>query len=112
MVGVAALVEAMHGAAAFERIAIGTTRWVTDDTAADVQGLVGEVSPGLALLAANLDFAGSRHSALQAYEQGMVKEGVGAGGAAIAAVLATGHSIERLEEAIDEVYDELLGRLI
>ncbi|HEV7665830.1 MAG TPA: TIGR00303 family protein [Chloroflexota bacterium] len=111
MVGVAALLEALRGPGSFERIAIGTTRWVVDDGSADVQGLASEVSPLLAVVAANLDFSSSRHAALHAYEHGMVKEGVGAGGAAIAALLATGLSAEYLEEAIDQVYDELLGRL-
>jgi hypothetical protein len=41
----------------------------------------------------------------------LVKEGVGAGGAALAALLATGEPIELLESAIDAVYEDLLGRI-
>lgn len=68
------------------RIAIGTTRWVACDASGDTAGLarlVGDVP----LLAADADFSAARWPALQAYERGFVKEGVGAGGCAIAAHL-------------------------
>jgi NaMN:DMB phosphoribosyltransferase len=111
MVGVAALVSALHGQTVLDRVAIGTTRWIIADPAADVAGLATEVSPRLAVLAANLDFTGSRHAELRAYERWLVKEGVGAGGACVAALLATGLPVEQLEAAIDATYAELLGRL-
>jgi uncharacterized protein (TIGR00303 family) len=111
MLAVAALLRALYGEAVLERIGIGTTRWVAADPAADISGLASEISPILAVLAANLDFSRSRHAELRAYEQFLVKEGVGAGGACIAALLASGHSIDALEAAIDTTYDGLLGRL-
>jgi uncharacterized protein (TIGR00303 family) len=111
MLAVAALIEALQGPAALERIAIGTTRWIIQDPDADVTGLAQEIAPDLPVLAANLDFSRSRHAGLRAYEQRLVKEGVGAGGASIAALLVTGTAIEHLEETIDATYDGLLGRL-
>jgi NaMN:DMB phosphoribosyltransferase len=69
-----------------ETIVVGTTRWVTTDPTGDTIGLaelIGEVP----LIATQLSFATSRFQALQAYERGYVKEGVGAGGCAIAASL-------------------------
>jgi len=75
-----------------------------------VVGLAAEISPDLAILAANLDFSASRHAGLREYEGFLVKEGVGAGGACLAALLA-GSSIEQLHAQIDATYDELLGRL-
>jgi uncharacterized protein (TIGR00303 family) len=111
MVAVAALLEALDGPEALERVAIGTTRWIVEDPAADVAGLAAEISADLAVLAVNLNFATSRHPGLRAYENFLVKEGVGAGGACIAALLATGQSVDILEEAIDATYDQLLGRL-
>ena len=111
MLAVAALVEALRGPAALERMAVGTTRWIVEDPAADIPGLAADISADLPVLAANLDFSGSRHAGLRSYEQFLVKEGVGAGGACIAALLATGLPIERLEDAIDTTYDGLLGRL-
>jgi uncharacterized protein (TIGR00303 family) len=109
MLAVAALIRALGGS--LEHLAIGTTRWVVDDPSADVVGLAREVSPHLPLLAANLDFSNSRHQSLHEYERFMVKEGVGAGGACISALLVNGASLEELHAAIDAVYDELLGRL-
>ncbi len=111
MVAVAALLLAVSGTDALERVAIGTTRWIVEDPAADVPGLAVDISPDLPVLAANLNFSRSRHAGLRAYEGFLVKEGVGAGGACIAALLATGASIETLEQGIDAVYDGLLGRL-
>ena len=111
MLAVAALIEALHGPRALDLMAVGTTRWVIQDPAADVSGLAQEIASGLPVLAANLDFSGSRHAGLRAYEQWLVKEGVGAGGASVAAVLATARPIEQLEEAIDVTYDDLLDRL-
>jgi len=111
MIAVAALLRAVGGAGALERVAIGTTRWIVADPAADVPGLAVDISPDLPVLAANINFSTSRHAGLRAYEDFLVKEGVGAGGACIAALLATGVSIDMLEQAIDVVYDELLGRL-
>jgi uncharacterized protein (TIGR00303 family) len=111
MLAVAALLQALHGSRALDRVAIGTTRRVVEDPAADVAGLAQEISPHLPVLAANLDFSASRHEALRAYEGFLVKEGVGAGGASIAALLQTGQPVEQLEAAIDATYDGLLGRL-
>src|SRR5919199_2053877 len=107
MLAVAALIEALHGRAALERMAVGTTRWIVEDPAADIPGLAADISADLPVLAANLDFSASRHPGLRAYEQFLVKEGVGAGGACIAALLATGMTIERLEALIDATYDGL-----
>ena len=109
MVAVAALLAALGGQAALERLAIGTTRWITADPAADVAGLTAELSPRLPLLAINLDFCRSRHAALQRYEQFLVKEGVGAGGACLAAVWSAAASIEDLQAAIDRAYADVLA---
>jgi uncharacterized protein (TIGR00303 family) len=109
MLAVAALIAALVGDLALERIAIGTTSWVVNDPSADVAGLATDINGDLPLIAANLSFARSRHAALRSYEDYMVKEGVGAGGASIAALLATGMSIEHLEACIDTTYDEVLA---
>jgi uncharacterized protein (TIGR00303 family) len=111
MLAIAALLRALDGERALERVAVGTTRWIVRDPCADVIGLAGDISHELPLLAANLDFSGSRHAGLREYERFLVKEGVGAGGACIAALLASGSSLETLHHRIDATYDELLGRL-
>lgn len=111
MVAVAALAAALCGRDVLDRCAIGTTRWVVADRSADVSGLVGEISPDLPLVAANLDFGASRRPELRLYEAGLVKEGVGAGGSALAALCCSGVDLEALHNRIDAVYEDLLGRL-
>jgi uncharacterized protein (TIGR00303 family) len=71
-----------------EQIVVGTTRWVAEDqTGATVElAQLLEVPPPL--LATGLDFTRSRFTQLQAYEQGFVKEGVGAGAICIASHLS------------------------
>jgi NaMN:DMB phosphoribosyltransferase len=107
MLAVAALIHALAGAAGLERILVGTTRWVIDDPAADVAGLADEIWPDLPVAGVNLDFSASRHAALRAYERGLVKEGVGAGAAAMVALLR-GSDLCTLHAAIDATYDRLL----
>ncbi len=81
-------------------IAIGTTRWVAEDPTGNTVDLALEVRD-VPLLATQLSFAKSKFPQLQAYEQGFVKEGVGAGGAAIAANLYQNWTQEKLLNAIE-----------
>ena len=66
-------------------VAVGTTRWVANDRSSDLKGIVAQIAD-VPILAADLDFSPSRFEGLRAYEKGIVKEGVGAGGASIAAM--------------------------
>lgn len=90
MLAVFALIKAIanyhHLSPQLSNIVVGTTRWVTDDPTGNTVGLAKLVG-GVPLLATGLSFATSRYPSLRAYTQGYVKEGVGAGGCAIAAHL-------------------------
>jgi len=77
-----------------EQVVVGTTRWVAEDPTGDTAGLAAELNAPL--LATPLSFATSRYVSLRAYEQGYVKEGVGAGGCAIAAHLLGWHNADLL----------------
>ena len=70
---------------ALGNVAIGTTRWIVEDRSSDIVGLVSQIAR-VPVLAAGLSFKASRHWGLRVYEEGAVKEGVGAGGAVIAAI--------------------------
>ncbi len=67
-----------------QQIVVGTTGWVAKDPSADAVGLAQAICP---FLSAEINFGISTYPQLQMYEQGFVKEGVGAGGCAIAAAL-------------------------
>ena len=93
-----------------DNVAVGTTRWIIADRTADMKGLVAEIAD-VPLLAADLDFSRSRFDGLRAYEAGVVKEGVGCGGAAMAAMLKTNGEITKsvLLEEIENNYKQLVG---
>nr|B8HST7.1 RecName: Full=UPF0284 protein Cyan7425_0342 [Cyanothece sp. PCC 7425] len=86
-----------------EAVVVGTTRWVAEDPTGDTVGLAEETD--IPLLGSQLSFVRSRFPQLQAYEQGYVKEGVGAGGCAIAASLYRGWGQQELLTAIEAVGD-------
>jgi NaMN:DMB phosphoribosyltransferase len=87
-----------------KQVVVGTTRWVVEDTTGDTIGLANDIG-GVPLLATQLSFATSRYPQLQAYERGFVKEGVGAGGCAIAAYLYQGWGLVQLVQAIEELVE-------
>ncbi|MGJ3248765.1 MAG: nicotinate mononucleotide-dependent phosphoribosyltransferase CobT [Elainellaceae cyanobacterium] len=115
MLAVYALIRAIASYHALDwhpnRVVVGTTRWVADDPTGDTIGLARELQAPL--LATQLSFAPSRYAQLQAYERGYVKEGVGAGGCAIAASLYQGWGVDQLLAAIEnlaERYDRTRNR--
>lgn len=113
MVGVLALIKAVHEAniarVNLSNLAIATTRWVADDPMADFKGLMAQIGPFPAL-AVNLDFSRSRCMRLRLYEKGLVKEGVGAGGSALAALLQMEISPLDLLAEIESVHEGISKR--
>jgi len=75
-------------------VAIGTTRWIIQDKTADLKGIVKQIAD-VPILAADLDFTQTKYTGLKAYEQGVVKEGVGVGGSTIAAMAKTHGAITK-----------------
>ncbi len=90
-------------------LAIGTTRWVMEDKSSDIRGIVTQIAD-VPILAADIDFGPSKFNGLKAYEKGIVKEGVGAGGAAIAAMAKVGGAITKdmLLKEIERNYELLM----
>jgi len=91
-------------------LAIATTRWVVEDSTSDLKGIVRQIAD-VPILAANLDFSQSKFEGLRAYEKGVVKEGVGAGGACIAAMLKSGGKVtpQAILEETEANYKQLIG---
>jgi len=94
-----------------DSLAIGTTRWLIHDRQSDLAALVRQVGD-IPIMAADLNFGASRHSGLRAYESGVVKEGVGAGGAVISAIMKTNGKVTRtsLQEQIEREYERIVDR--
>ncbi len=97
-----AIVKTNNISANLKQMVVGTTRWVAEDPTGDTVSLakmIGEVP----LLATQLSFAESSYPQLRVYEKGFVKEGVGAGGCAIAASLSYQWTQEILLQAIESL---------
>ncbi|MEM1279769.1 MAG: nicotinate mononucleotide-dependent phosphoribosyltransferase CobT [Cyanobacteria bacterium P01_H01_bin.152] len=90
-----------------DKIVVGTTRWVATDLTCDTVGVAERVGD-VPLIATELSFAASRHAALRRYEAGFVKEGVAAGGCAIAAHLYQHWQQPQLLQVIEKLYETLL----
>ena len=91
-----------------DRIGIATTSWVARDPTADLAGLVAQIAD-VPVFASDLNFAESRHVPLRRYEDFLVKEGVGAGAAAVVAALLTNADHALLLSTIERVYEEIYG---
>ncbi len=107
MLAVFALIEAIvnyHNVSAqLSQIVVGTTRWVAEDPTGNTVGLA-KVIGGVPLLATGLSFATSRYPSFRAYSRGYVKEGVGAGGCAIAANLQHNWTSTQLLKLIETLF--------
>jgi len=104
-------------AARFEKIGLATTRWVSNDPTADLVGLGQEIEARFGPLnspyyATNLDFTSSRYAPMRLYEQGYVKEGVGAGAAALAAMLNANFTANTLLPYIERAYERLCLQIV
>ncbi|NJD99545.1 TIGR00303 family protein [Thermococcus sp. LS1] len=103
MLAVAALLKALGED--MSRFMIATTKWVVNDRSATFIDTAKEI--GIITYAADLDFSKSEFKGLRDYENGYVKEGVGAGGATWLAVKA-GFSPEDVSRKVDELYRRLM----
>ena len=104
MLAVYALMDAIANEIEFswnrESVVVGTTPWVANDPTGDTIGLAKEIG-NVSLMTSDLNFQESKFPELQAYEQGFVKEGVGAGGCAIGAYLHQNWSTREILEAVE-----------
>lgn len=109
MTAVLAVINALEPKALCN-VAVGTTRWVAKDKSSDICGIVKQFCE-VPVLAADLNFSNSRFPGLQIYETGLVKEGVGAGGASIAAMAKLGGAVTKdiLLKEIERNYALLMG---
>jgi len=88
------------------RVAIGTTSYVIDDSSANFLETIKSISD-IPVLSINPKLKDSKFDGLHAYSEGFVKEGVGAGGSMIASTLKTGIDSKKLLELIDKEYSRV-----
>ena len=87
-------------------VSIATTRYVADDISANFREMTDIL--GYEAFAADPGFGNSRRQGLRMYENGDVKEGVGAGGAMFASAMM-GFSQKEFREKTEEVCDSIFG---
>jgi uncharacterized protein (TIGR00303 family) len=108
MLAIYALIQAITQAQSLSwqpsQVIVGTTRWVAEDSTGDTVGLAEILKAPL--IATQLNFAQSQYATLRAYEQGFVKEGMGAGGCAIAAHLYQNWEQQQMLTAIEAIAAE------
>ena len=106
MAAVAVLLSKIVDIRGFD-IALGTTGWVAKDKSANLFGILKQANVDIPVLVSELSFARSKFDGLQAYEQGFVKEGVGAGGISAAAMLK-GVPRAKIEDTVESIYSQLI----
>ncbi len=88
-------------------IAIGTTSYIVNDNSANFLDTVKEIVD-IPILIINPKLENSKIQGLRSYSEGFVKEGAGAGGAMISAILKTGITSEKLLEKTEEEYQRVI----
>jgi NaMN:DMB phosphoribosyltransferase len=89
-----------------DRVAIGTTSYIIDDSSANFLETIKSISD-IPVLSINPKLADSKFDGLRAYSEGFVKEGAGAGGTMIASLLKIGMSSKKLLDLIDDEYSRI-----
>lgn len=90
-----------------KNVAIGTTSYVVDDKTANLVDTVKQIDD-IPVLSARLALKDSKIDGLRAFADGFVKEGVGAGGASIAAMLKIGIDSKHLLELSETEYQNII----
>jgi uncharacterized protein (TIGR00303 family) len=90
-------------------VSIATTCYVADDASANFREMTDAM--GYQAFTADPGFGSSRCAGLRMYENGDVKEGVGAGGAMFASAMM-GFSQKEFREKVEEVCDSIFGTAI
>ncbi|NLL95413.1 MAG: TIGR00303 family protein [Thermoplasmatales archaeon] len=89
----------------------GTTRWMVNDKNSDIVGIMRHITEDIPLVYVNMDYSGSPHDGLRAYERGYIKEGVGCGGASLACIVESSGKVtcDDLLEGVHSIYADLMG---
>lgn len=103
MAAVCGLIKAIDPEFDFSKVYLGTTVFVAKDETSDIMNIlkqIGDINIGVV----DPDFENSRSSGLKNYFTGFVKEGAGAGGAMLMALLC-GYPIEKIREESENLVE-------
>lgn len=109
MAAVCAIIKALGLADSFKNIALITTRWIAKDGSSDIAALLSSIDASINAFYSSLSFENSEFKNLRLYEEGFVKEGIGAGAITAYAYL-NGHDEEELLNGVDQIYGAFASR--
>ena len=111
MAAVAAIIKEIEPKI-LKNIAIGTTKWIVNDKQSNIKELIEKIDPDIPILAANFNFGKMKYHGLKVYEQGIVKEGVGAGGISVACLLRNNGkvSIDDIQRRVQQEYEKIMPK--
>ena len=94
-----------------ERICIGTTTYVAEDKSSNLENLIKAISADTRIYKSDPHLVYSLYPGLRSFARGFVKEGVGAGGVSIAAMLKSEGQIngDILLKAVEQEYDTIIS---
>lgn len=101
MAGICSFIKTIDPNFDFSRICLGTTSFVANDDTSDLFNIISQISE-IDVHVVNPKFENSSNDSLKNYLKGFVKEGAGAGGSMLMALLL-GYSIEDIRKKIEEV---------
>lgn len=89
-----------------DNVAMGTTCYITNDTTANFLEIIKQIDD-IPILVVDPKLERSEFSGLQSFSEGFAKEGAGAGGSLIAAMLKAGLDSEKLLQLIENQYKRI-----
>ncbi len=90
-------------------VAIGTTKYIVEDKTSNIGWLINQ-SASIPIFGADPGLSESKKEGLKAYAYGFVREGVGAGGATLAAMLKSNGKIttDMIRDEIEKNYEKIV----
>lgn len=92
-----------------DNAALAVTSYVVDDPTSNLVEMISQIDD-IPVFSVRLALGNSKIDGLKAYSDGFVKEGAGAGGASLAAMLKIGIDSERLLELTEKQYRETISQ--
>jgi uncharacterized protein (TIGR00303 family) len=108
MLATLSLIKSIDPRFSGERVVLATTRWIYIDKGREILSILDKHFPNITFTYVDLNFSDAPYKGLRAYEEGFVKEGVGAGGTAFLALLR-GVDVEDLKKGMYEEYRGIVG---